>query len=206
MNKIWDKVYSNDSSFFGDEPSKFALMCYEDFAKHKVKKILELGCGQGRDSIFFASKGLEVSAIDSSKVAIENLTAKTKESSLNIYLKNTDAVEGLPFDNYHFDAIYSHMFYNMDFSDDELKFLFRETKRVLKNKGLLSFSVRSDKDIMYNKGTKVADNIYDINGFHIRFFTEEDIKFFINNNFEIEKIIEGHEEPSSLYFVFCCNN
>ena len=49
MNKIWDKVYSNDSSFFGDEPSKFALMCHEDFAKHNVKKVLELGCGQGRD-------------------------------------------------------------------------------------------------------------------------------------------------------------
>ena len=202
---MWDKVYSNDSSFFGDEPSKFALMCYEDF-KHKVKKILELGCGQGRDSIFFASKGLEVSAIDSSKVAIENLTAKTKEISLNLYLKNINAVKGLPFHNNHFDAIYSHMFYNMDFSDDELKFLFSETKRVLKNKGLLSFSVRSDKDIMYNKGTKVADNIYDINGFHIRFFTEEDIKFFINNNFEIEKIIEGYEKPASLYFVFCYNN
>lgn len=206
MNKIWDKVYSNDSSFFGDEPSKFALMCYEDFVKHKVKKILELGCGQGRDSIFFASKGLEVSAIDSSKVAIENLTAKTKESSLNVYLKNNNAVEGLPFHNNHFDAIYSHMFYNMDFSDDELKILFIETKRVLKNKGLLSFSVRSDKDIMYNKGTKVADNIYDIDGFHIRFFTEEDIKFFIDDNFEIDKIIEAYEEPASLYFVFCYNN
>jgi hypothetical protein len=38
MNKIWDKVYSNDSLFFGNEPSKFALMCYEGFVKHKVKK------------------------------------------------------------------------------------------------------------------------------------------------------------------------
>lgn len=200
MHKIWDKVYSNDSSFFGNEPSKFALMCYEDFVKHKVKKILELGCGQGRDSIFFASKGLEVSAIDSSKVAIENLSAKTKESSLNVYLKNINAVEGLPFHKNHFNAIYLHMFYNMDFSDDELKFIFSGTKRVLKNKGLLSFSVRSDKDIMYAKGTKVANNIYDIDGFHIRFFTEEDIKFFVNDNFEIDKIIEGYEEPASLYF------
>ena len=78
MNPIWDKVYSNDSSFFGDEPSKFALMCNEDFVKHKDQKVLELGCGQGRDSLFFASKGLEVYAIDSSKVTMENLTTKTK--------------------------------------------------------------------------------------------------------------------------------
>ena len=78
MNNIWNKVYSNDYSFFGDEPSKFALICFEKFVKHKVQKILELGCGQGRDSLFFASKGLEVYAIDSSKVAIEDLATKAK--------------------------------------------------------------------------------------------------------------------------------
>jgi hypothetical protein len=31
MNNIWNKVYYNDSSFFGEVPSKFALICYEDF-------------------------------------------------------------------------------------------------------------------------------------------------------------------------------
>ena len=204
MNPIWDKVYSNDSSFFGDEPSKFALMCDEDFVKHKVQKVLELGCGQGRDSLFFASKGLKVYAIDSSKVAMENLTTKTKELNLDINLKNINAGEGLPFPDNYFDAIYSHMFYNMGFFDDELKFLISETNRVLKNNGLLSFSVRNDHDIMYKKGRKIAENIYDINGFHIRFFTKEDIiKYFINSNFKIQYLIEDYEEPASLYFVFC---
>ena len=97
MNNIWNKVYSNDSSFFGDEPSKFALICYEDFVKHKVQKVLELGCGQGRDSLFFASKGLEVYAIDSSKVAIEDLMTKAKELHLDINLKNMNV--------YYFDKI-----------------------------------------------------------------------------------------------------
>ena len=59
---------------------------------------------------------------------------------------------------------------------------------------------------MYKKGTKVAENIYDINGFQIRFFTKQDIKFFINENFEIQNIIEDYEEPASLYFVFCYKN
>ena len=206
MNNIWNKVYSDDSSFFGDKPSNLALICYEEFVKHKVKRILELGCGQGRDSLFFASRGLEVYAIDSSKVAIENLKSKLKELDLNINLKNIDAVEGLPFHNNHFNAVYSHMFYNMSFSDDELKFLFNETKRVLKNNGLLSFSVRNDKDIMYKKGTKVTENIYDINGFQIRFFTKQDITFFMNDIFKIQNIIEDYEEPVSLYLVICLKN
>ena len=34
VSGIWDKVYSNDSSFFGEEPSNFALICYEDFIKY----------------------------------------------------------------------------------------------------------------------------------------------------------------------------
>ena len=206
MNNIWNNVYSADPSFFGDEPSKFALMCYEDFVMHKVQKVLELGCGQGRDSLFFASQGLEVYTIDSSKVAIENLRIKAKGLNLDIKLKNIDAVKGLPFSNNHFDAVYSHMFYNMGFTDEELKFLFSESKRVLKDKGLLLFSVRNDKDIMYKKGTKIAENIYYINGFRIRFFTQEDIQFFMKDTVEIRKIISDYEDPVSLYFVFCYKN
>ena len=94
----------------------------------------------------------------------------------------------------------------MGFTDDELKFLFNESNRVLKNKGLLSFSVRSDKDIIYRKGTKIAENIYDINSFKIRFFTKQDLKFFVNDNFKIQSIMEDYEEPASLYFVICYKN
>ena len=43
--------------------------------------------------LFFASKGLEVYAIDSSKVAIENLTAKAKKRNLTINLKKINAEE-----------------------------------------------------------------------------------------------------------------
>jgi tRNA G46 methylase TrmB len=48
MNDIWNKVYSEDSAFFGEEPSEFAKRCYEYFIQNNVKRILDLGCGQGR--------------------------------------------------------------------------------------------------------------------------------------------------------------
>jgi hypothetical protein len=59
---------------------------------------------------------------------------------------------------------------------------------------------------MYKKGTKLSWSIYDINGFQIRFFTKEDIKFFVNDNFKIQNIIEDYEEPANLYFVICYKN
>ena len=68
------------------------------------------------------------------------------------------------------------MFFNMRFTDDQLKYLFVDVKRVLKNGGLNLFSVRSDNDAMYKKGTEVEKNIYDINGFQIRLFTKSDLR------------------------------
>ncbi|MGI8720390.1 MAG: class I SAM-dependent methyltransferase, partial [Nitrososphaeraceae archaeon] len=150
MSRIWDKVYSNDSAFFGEEPSKFAQKCYTDFKKYHVKRLLELGCGQGRDTIFFASKGLDIHALDSSIIAIENLHKNFREKNISIDLKHFDARQGIPFSNNFFDAIYAHMFFNMRLTDEELKFLFIESNRVLKNNGMLYFSVRSDKDAQYN--------------------------------------------------------
>jgi hypothetical protein len=96
------------------------------------------------------------------------------------------------------------MFFNMRFTDEELKFLFIESNRVLKNNGILYFSVRSDKDAQYNTGKKIDTNIYEINGFQIRFFTKSQIKIFLSDQFEIKNVIEDYEEPTSLYLVFSC--
>lgn len=203
VSDIWNKVYSKDASFFGDDPSNFALDCYEEFKKNGVKQVLELGCGQGRDSIFFASNGIDVIAIDSSQAAIDALSKITIKKNLTIKPFIQNASEGLSFDNSYFDAVYSHMFFNMKFTDDQLKYLFVEVNRVLKDGGLNLFSVRSDNDSMYKKGTEVEKNIYDIHGFQIRFFTMSDIRnICMLNGFEPYKITAAYEEPASLYRVF----
>jgi SAM-dependent methyltransferase len=203
MSNIWDKIYSDDSAFFGEDPSDFAQKCYSYFKKYGVKRILELGCGQGRDTIFFASNGFDVHAIDASKVAIENINQKIRQKNISLDFRHFKARQRLPYNSSYFDAVYSHMFYNMRFTDQELRFLFKESNRVLKNNGLLNFSVRSDKDVLYNKGKKIDNNIYEINGFQIRFFTKRQIQSFLENYFEMKNIEESYEEPVNLYFVFC---
>lgn len=95
------------------------------------------------------------------------------------------------------------MFFNMRFTEDQLKHLFVEVNRVLKNGGLNLFSVRNANDAMYRKGTKVEENIYDINGFQIRFFTKSDLEdILMATGFTAYKITEAYEEPASLYCVF----
>lgn len=200
MNNVWDNVYKKNTSFFGVEPSNFASISYKRMKENNVKEILELGCGQGRDSLFFASKGMMVKTLDYSKVAIDDLTKQAMNKGLPMKAIVCDARSGMPFRDNEFDAVYSHMFFNMHFTRANLRFLFDEVKRVLKPDGMHLFSVRNDKDNLYAKGKQIADGIYDINGFQIRFFTKNDIEALLAG-FKIEEISEGFEEPASLYLV-----
>jgi SAM-dependent methyltransferase len=112
---IWNKVYKSDNTFFGEEPSDFALFCFNYMEANKhVKKILDLGAGHGRDSIFFATNGFEVEALDYSVVAVEILTSIADEKKLPIKSMVFDIKKKhLPFPNSHFDAVYSHMLLNV---------------------------------------------------------------------------------------------
>ena len=207
MSKIWDKVYNSNKTFFGEEPSNFALLCLNHMKTNNVHRILELGAGHGRDSIFFASNGIGVEALDYSNVAIELLEIRTKEERLPLRPRLFDVKASLPFQDNHFDAIYSHMLLNMRFSFEELHSILLEIRRVLKPRGLNFFSVRNQNDNCYGKGIEVDNGIYDINGFQIRFFTEKEILDLAESEyFEILWIQEEYEEPVTLYLVSSRNH
>ena len=97
------------------------------------------------------------------------------------------------------------MLFNMKFSLDELHFIFSEIRRVLKPKGLNFFSVRNHNDKSYGKGRREVvdkEDIYNINGFQIRFFTEKEIQdLTTEGGFELLWIKEEYEEPVTLYLV-----
>jgi SAM-dependent methyltransferase len=163
MSSFWDRIYQTDNSFFGEEPSNFALSCYNEYMeKNNLKKILESGCGQGRDSLFFASKGINVTALDFSSIAIKGLIKHAKERSL---LSNINASifdprnKPIPFSKDEFDAVYSHMFFNMHITWEQLKFMFQEIRRILKHDGFNFFSVRNHNDKSYGQGKKIDNDI-----------------------------------------------
>jgi SAM-dependent methyltransferase len=184
MSGIWDKVYKSDSTFFGEEPSNFALHCFYHVKANNIKKVLELGTGHGRDSIFFASNGIEVEALDYSAIAVEILDKITKEKRLPIKPQFFDVKHPLLFPDGYFDAAYSHMLFNMRFSVEDLRCIFSEINRVLKPKGFNFFSVRNQNDKSYASGVEIEKGIYDIDGFQIRFFTKKEIQD-LTKGFEI---------------------
>ncbi len=202
MSEFWNKVYKSDNSFFGEEPSNFAIRCYNHLKENNSRKILELGAGHGRDTLFFASNGIEVDALDYSATAIKILDRMANEKRLPIKAQIFDVNNQLPFPDNYFNAVYSHMLLNMRFSLHELHFIFSEIRRVLKSNGLNFFSVRNNNDKCYRKGIEIGRGIYDIKGFQVRFFIGEEIRNLVKQEgFETLWIEEEDEEPVTLFLV-----
>ena len=53
QKKQWDSAYVSERDFFGKDPSELAINALMTFRDNGTKSVLELGCGQGRDTWYF---------------------------------------------------------------------------------------------------------------------------------------------------------
>jgi cyclopropane fatty-acyl-phospholipid synthase-like methyltransferase len=60
----WEQTFAERPEMFGEAPSEAARKAAELFTHEGVRTILELGGGQGRDTLFFAHQGFHVSVLD----------------------------------------------------------------------------------------------------------------------------------------------
>lgn len=67
----WNNKHSAISKT--QKPNPFAKRMLISIGANNFKKILDLGCGDGRDAIFFAKNGLRVVAVDFSNTVIKKL-------------------------------------------------------------------------------------------------------------------------------------
>jgi len=61
QNEYWNKFYEK---FNVKKASNFAKYLYKKNFISKKSKILEIGCGNGRDTFFFLKKNIKTIAID----------------------------------------------------------------------------------------------------------------------------------------------
>jgi tellurite methyltransferase len=66
-----DEIYGREEYFGGVDPSPECLQVISLMPPSKRLKLLEIACGEGRDAVFFARCGYEVSATDLSVNGIE---------------------------------------------------------------------------------------------------------------------------------------
>jgi cyclopropane fatty-acyl-phospholipid synthase-like methyltransferase len=206
---FWNKEYSqtdSDKFSLSENPSedlqKFTRWLgreYKDEYINKYTKFIDAGCGNGRNSIWlsetFGAKGI---GYDLSEIAIKNANQKKLEkkleNNLNFFVQNLNQPIKAE-NNSHdlvLDMVASHVL-----RKEEREYFKNEVLRVLKSGGyyflkslLLDDDLHAKKMIRDDAGKAGEENSYihpTMNIFeHVP--TENELKEFYKNEFEIEKI------------------
>jgi SAM-dependent methyltransferase len=200
----WGSVYSRSADHFGTEPSDFCLNAIERLRREGAQTVIELGCGQGRDTMELLRQGFDVIAIDYCPEGCVRLGEKARSLGLEVRLKviERDIREGIPLPDGSVDACFSHMFFTMHLTMSELADLFREALRVLRPGGLNIYSVRNHNDPNFGKGRHIAEDIYEWNEFVVHYFSEGKVRA-LAEGYEVVSIEEFTEGalPKVLYDV-----
>lgn len=77
----WDHRYSGGALVWGREPNAFVA---EHLTGLSPRRALDLGCGQGRNAIWLAGQGHDVTALDLSPVAIEQARELAAEAGVEV--------------------------------------------------------------------------------------------------------------------------
>ena len=137
MSITYDKYYQTENLFGNPYPELIAF-----FSNYPDKgKLLDLGCGQGRDSIPLALLGFTVIGIDNSKVGIEQMNQIAKTEGLNLKGKVTDIFEFDNFAEYDFILLDSMFHFTKKDQKKETEFIKRIIFKI-KNGCLIIFCIQ----------------------------------------------------------------
>lgn len=190
MKKIWDERYSNEAFAFGENPNEFLKETLPQFIPEKALFAAE---GEGRNAVFAAGLGWEVSAFDLSEYGKMKAEILATKNQVSIDFTVGD-IQTLKYDANSFDAlvmIYAHFPASIKSS------CHHQLITYLKPGGLIIFEAFSKNHIQYNSinpkvgGPKDIDQLYSI---------EEIKKDF--KDFEIIELIETETDLSEgLYHI-----
>lgn len=87
---MWDERYSGQEYVYGTEPNDFLANYFE---KIRGGKVLCLAEGEGRNAVFLARKGYEVSAVDLSGIGLEKAKRLAADNQVSITCIVADLAE-----------------------------------------------------------------------------------------------------------------
>ena len=165
----------NASENFGD----IDIYLFDQILKNRftpAMKILDAGCGGGRNLHYFLRNGFRVFGIDQNPEAVEYVRSLARILAPEISSENFQVaeIEKMPFPDESFDLIISNAV--LHFADDERHFhrMLREMWRVLKPSGMFFARLASTISIE-DKVEKVAERRYLLPDGSERFLVDEEM-------------------------------
>ncbi|MGX3010346.1 class I SAM-dependent methyltransferase [Helicobacter sp. 23-1044] len=175
----WSKFYAKHSG--SEKPSLFAEFVWENYLALRGNnlKLIELGCGNGRDSVYFAKQGISVLGIDQCENMIATLNKRHKSANLSFQSGDFTA---LPNAEFAFDAIYSR-FTLHSINATQQSNLFKWIAQNLS--GILAIECRGYKNSLYGRGEMVEKDAFIYDNHYRRFVDFEALCEFLSDDYEV---------------------
>jgi cyclopropane fatty-acyl-phospholipid synthase-like methyltransferase len=150
----YDKIYKNNN-VWGRKPNE--LLQKINGQIDVGSEFLDLGCGQGRDSLFMLKKGFKVTAIDNSREGIKKIKESIRANNLSISDINLLCKDIKAFKIKKNKYTIINAFNSLQFilKKDVLK-LIEKIKKSVKSRGYIIVSGFTVHDPFYNKMNRVV--------------------------------------------------
>jgi tellurite methyltransferase len=191
IKRYWNEYYVTSKEF--TPPSLFALNIVESLIGRERIRLMDYGCGNGRDSFFF-SKHFEVLGVDISEVVIKENAAKAKEfgSLVRFEACNTSQELDVLLRSFKPDIFYARfLLHAIDLESENV--LLSSLAIGLKQGASVYFECRTTEDPLIQKGTRISQNEA-VHGHYRRFIVPEELHLKLSNlGFQINLFITGND-------------
>ena len=85
---MWDEGYKKPEYIFGDQPCQWLIM--NQHGLPQSGKALALGDGEGRNGVFLAELGLQVTSVDLSEVGLSKACDLAQKRGVSIQTEQAD--------------------------------------------------------------------------------------------------------------------
>lgn len=146
--QFWNERFDTDQFIFGKEPNEYLVEAATKYLK-KSDKVLCVADGEGRNSVWLASRGMQVVGFDASDVAIRKAKqfAVDNEVSVQYIFSDTDSFN---WQINQYDAVVAIF---IQFADPAMRErIFQGMHQVLKPGGILILQGYTPKQLEYKTG------------------------------------------------------
>jgi cyclopropane fatty-acyl-phospholipid synthase-like methyltransferase len=169
---MWESKWKKLANYLSE--TEFAKKSFSFIKDKNFNSLLDLGCGDGKDTLFFAKNGFKVTAIDFSKTAIDHLKGRINQEKIEDITPLIMNLEELDF-NKKFDVIYANL--TLQYFNDEITTkIFNDLHNLLNKGGFLFVKCKSSEDLLYGQGEKLEEDYFLLNDEKRHFFSENYLK------------------------------